>query len=330
MSTRSLTQRTRRADHGEQEGSGRSRRVQALQGRRQEGREAVLPVRDLPRHDHVARRRCRDHRPRRDLEVHRRRWRTGCPRAAVRGGGRSGDDELHPAAGLVLLLPLLSPAHLQVARDGRSRHRRDPDAAPDPPDHAAVLRSPPGALDPAPPRRVRRRDPRCHLDGRADVEGRDGQGGARLGGGRASVPEWAKQQGFADNPVAVDGATLFAESGCLNCHVYLGAGGQNLGAPDSAEEGAKGRGIEWQVAHLKNPSSKIAGLADAGVRRPRRREPSQDCDLPRGVERHRRSRATRAPSARRRAVPARVRARSSDLSPVCPCATHGPDVYALS
>jgi len=75
------------------------------------------------------------------------------------------------------------------------------------------------------------------------------------------VPEWAKAQGFADNPVAVEGATLFAESGCLNCHVYLGAGGQNLGAPELTEEGLKGRGIEWQVAHLKNPSSKTPGSA---------------------------------------------------------------------
>jgi len=73
------------------------------------------------------------------------------------------------------------------------------------------------------------------------------------------VPEWAKAQGFADNPVAVEGATLFAESGCLNCHIYLGAGGQNLGAPELTEEGLKGRGIEWQVAHLKNPSSKTPG-----------------------------------------------------------------------
>jgi mono/diheme cytochrome c family protein len=73
------------------------------------------------------------------------------------------------------------------------------------------------------------------------------------------VPAWAKEQGFADNPVAVAGATLFAESGCLNCHVYLGAGGQNLGAPELSAEGAKGRGIEWQAAHLKNPSSKTPG-----------------------------------------------------------------------
>ena len=73
------------------------------------------------------------------------------------------------------------------------------------------------------------------------------------------VPAWAKEQGFADNPVAVAGATLFAESGCLNCHVFLGAGGQNLGAPELTAEGLKGRGIEWQVAHLKNPSSKVPG-----------------------------------------------------------------------
>jgi len=73
------------------------------------------------------------------------------------------------------------------------------------------------------------------------------------------VPEWAKKQGFADDKAAVEGATLFAESGCLNCHVYLGAGGQNLGAPDLSAEGEKGRGIEWQVAHLENPGSKAPG-----------------------------------------------------------------------
>jgi menaquinol-cytochrome c reductase cytochrome b/c subunit len=75
----------------------------------------------------------------------------------------------------------------------------------------------------------------------------------------AEVPNWAAEQGFADDPVAVEGATLFAESGCLNCHVYLGAGGQNLGAPELTEEGLKGRGIQWQVDHLKNPSSKVPG-----------------------------------------------------------------------
>ena len=60
-----------------------------------------------------------------------------------------------------------------------------------------------------------------------------------------------------DAPVA--GATLFAESGCMNCHTYLGAGSSNLGAPDLSEEGAKGRGIQWQIDHLKNPASKTPG-----------------------------------------------------------------------
>lgn len=73
------------------------------------------------------------------------------------------------------------------------------------------------------------------------------------------VPTWAKEQGFADNPVAVAGATLFAESGCLNCHLFLGAGGQNLGAPELSAEGAKGRGVKWQVDHLKCPSCVNAG-----------------------------------------------------------------------
>ena len=77
----------------------------------------------------------------------------------------------------------------------------------------------------------------------------------------ALVPEWAEKQGFADDKVAVAGATLFAESGCMNCHTYLGAGSSNLGAPDLSAEGAKGRGIEWQVEHLKNPSSKTPGSA---------------------------------------------------------------------
>ena len=41
-------------------------------------------------------------------------------------------------------------------------------------------------------------------------------------GGEAEVlaQEWAEAQGFADSEDAVAGAALFAESGCLNRHVY--------------------------------------------------------------------------------------------------------------
>jgi mono/diheme cytochrome c family protein len=57
----------------------------------------------------------------------------------------------------------------------------------------------------------------------------------------------------------VAGAKLFAESGCLNCHTYLGTGSSNLGAPDLSDEGSKNRGVQWQIDHLVNPSSKTPG-----------------------------------------------------------------------
>jgi len=71
---------------------------------------------------------------------------------------------------------------------------------------------------------------------------------------KAAIPTWAKKQGFADNKEALAGANLFAESGCTNCHTYLGTGSSNLGAPDLSAEGAKGRGEEFQIDHLKCPS----------------------------------------------------------------------------
>jgi mono/diheme cytochrome c family protein len=71
---------------------------------------------------------------------------------------------------------------------------------------------------------------------------------------KSQVPRWAKQEGFGRNRVAVAGANLFAVSGCTNCHTYLGSGSSNLGAPNLTAEGAKGRGIRFQVAHLRCPS----------------------------------------------------------------------------
>lgn len=71
---------------------------------------------------------------------------------------------------------------------------------------------------------------------------------------KAAIPSWAKKQGFANNPEALKGANLFAESGCTNCHTYLGTGSSNLGAPDLSAEGAKGKGIQFQIDHLKCPS----------------------------------------------------------------------------
>ena len=68
----------------------------------------------------------------------------------------------------------------------------------------------------------------------------------------ALVPEWVQQQNLSADGEA--GAKIFAQAGCMGCHTYLGAGSPNLGAPDLSAEGAKGRGAEFQIDHLKCPS----------------------------------------------------------------------------
>jgi menaquinol-cytochrome c reductase cytochrome b/c subunit len=88
------------------------------------------------------------------------------------------------------------------------------------------------------------------------------------------VPQWAAKEGFAANPQAVAGAKLFAVAGCLNCHTYLGVGGGFAGAPDLTAEGAKNKGIAFQIAHLKcpacvnagSPMPSFAGLGDARLK----------------------------------------------------------------
>jgi menaquinol-cytochrome c reductase cytochrome b/c subunit len=69
-----------------------------------------------------------------------------------------------------------------------------------------------------------------------------------------TVDEWAEAQGFAGIEAAVAGATLFAQSGCLNCHTYSGEGNSNLGAPDLTEVGASDRGIEFFKSYVSNPA----------------------------------------------------------------------------
>src|SRR4051812_3891689 len=83
------------------------------------------------------------------------------------------------------------------------------------------------------------------------------------------VPKWAKTQGFENDKQAIAGATLFAQAGCLTCHTYLGSGSSNLGAPDLSAEGAKNKGKQFQVAHLKcpscvNPGSPMPSFAKLG------------------------------------------------------------------
>jgi cbb3-type cytochrome oxidase cytochrome c subunit len=51
----------------------------------------------------------------------------------------------------------------------------------------------------------------------------------------------------------VRGAIVFAESGCLTCHRYLGDGVTNLRAPDLTAAGDEQRGLTWQIRHLRCP-----------------------------------------------------------------------------
>jgi menaquinol-cytochrome c reductase cytochrome b/c subunit len=86
------------------------------------------------------------------------------------------------------------------------------------------------------------------------------------------VPTWAAKEGFTGNAQAVAGAKLFAVAGCLNCHTYNGDGGTNLGAPDLSAEGAKNKGVAFQIAHLKcpacvNPGSPMPSFAGLGDNR---------------------------------------------------------------
>ena len=72
-----------------------------------------------------------------------------------------------------------------------------------------------------------------------------------------AVPLWVKKEELPQK--AVPGAKLFATAGCLNCHRYLSAGSSELSAPNLTAEGLKGRGIKFQIAHLKCPSCVVKG-----------------------------------------------------------------------
>jgi hypothetical protein len=84
------------------------------------------------------------------------------------------------------------------------------------------------------------------------------------------IPRWVEQNHLPK--VALPGAKLFASVGCLNCHSYLGTGGGYAGAPDLSAEGSKGKGIRFQIDHLKcpscvNPGSPMPQFAALGEKR---------------------------------------------------------------
>ena len=71
---------------------------------------------------------------------------------------------------------------------------------------------------------------------------------------REAVPIWAERQGFAGNEEVVEGVELFAVSGCLQCHLYLGTGGGLLGAPDLSDIGATGKDRTYFQRYVTNPA----------------------------------------------------------------------------
>jgi hypothetical protein len=75
----------------------------------------------------------------------------------------------------------------------------------------------------------------------------------------AAIPGWAATQGQSENARFLAGARLFAESGCTNCHTYLGKGSTNLGAADLSAEGTKNHSSSYLVAKLRCPSCVTPG-----------------------------------------------------------------------
>ena len=78
------------------------------------------------------------------------------------------------------------------------------------------------------------------------------------------VSTWIEEANLPED--ARPGAELFAQAGCLNCHVYLGDGAQNLGAPELTEEGTKGVEAGGRLAaQAGTVIHQIAGEVEGGA-----------------------------------------------------------------
>ncbi len=73
-----------------------------------------------------------------------------------------------------------------------------------------------------------------------------------LGGDEALIEEWMEANNLPEEARA--GAVLYAETGCQQCHLYLGAGSANLGAPELTAIGAEGgKGVDYFARYIGNP-----------------------------------------------------------------------------
>ena len=69
----------------------------------------------------------------------------------------------------------------------------------------------------------------------------------------AAVDTWSQTQG-GFNADEREGAEIFAQVGCLQCHIYLGSGSANVGAPELSDIGNSGRDVDYYARYIANPA----------------------------------------------------------------------------
>ena len=95
------------------------------------------------------------------------------------------------------------------------------------------------------------------------------------------VAEWTEVQGLSEE--GAEGATLFAEIGCMTCHTYLGAGLQQRGRAGSLRDRQLGQDAGG-VRRVHRQPVRVREQRHAAVREPGRRGPQSPWGLPLGVE----------------------------------------------
>jgi mono/diheme cytochrome c family protein len=70
----------------------------------------------------------------------------------------------------------------------------------------------------------------------------------------ATVRRWVAAERLG--PLAAKGAALFAKTGCLSCHTYLGSGQRRRGAPDLTRFGRDGDSVASIAAYVARPYSR--------------------------------------------------------------------------
>ena len=239
-------------------------------------RQAVLPVRDVPRHDHVARRRVRDRRARDRLEVHD----AGRPHVDRAGWlGKLYDAPADPGTinfvprpdwyfyFLFYLLRVFKwPETVILGTIGI-------------PTICLVLLLAVPFIDMRTERRLsrrpvadRRRGARHPLDGDPHLQGRDREGGARHGAARRRAA-LGGAAGLREQPEGGRRARRSSRSPAASTATRTSAwAAASPERPNLSAEGAKNKGIAFQIAHLKcpacvNPGSPMPSFAGLGLAR---------------------------------------------------------------